>query len=501
MTTVEIFKNCNIDNISRVSSYSTLSNQNLYYEGLITAGSGVQLVGTFRNIGEPILLPLSFDSVIQYNYGRFKTGDIWYYFSIVDLESVNGGKTRISYKLDCWETARLQMNVSLGRGMIRRSSYNFGLYKKSEIQPIRSSYNKLDLFNQNLGSNICVLIFYRDSSSNTNNIYELDLEYDVLDKIVKCKWNEFLNVIPGYADSNIIGAWISPISAKTLKSIFWETVNDENQYWKLYKMVDTSFYLGFSGYLNLSNTILSNDTQTDSICDMRGNIIWSCPYQKTYTTECQVILDISPTTCKWSCKLASSEFYDHEFTIPCEPLSNFTDSYLEYFVRQRETDINTRKLANQKGLASGIVSSGSAAGIGGITSGAVGAGMGGLSVISSIGNYAIGEYYGPKEQAITDKAYEKANDELSLIGDSIASLLLKTGCGVKIIRETYDSYTNLRIANEVANQGHSVDIMSNNCQQYYTIGYMSGEFEILGNIPESWKVQIKSRFEGGVKIV
>jgi len=504
MTTIHLYKDCKVDNIARMSSFADLTAQNTYYSGLDGDPSkSLILDGTFNKIGEPILLPKSYEDIIGFSYGRMKVKDLWLYFSISDYLVIEENKTQIVYKLDCWETGKHQLGVTLGKGFLRRSSSSVfaGAHKRFDVQPIAPTYSLSTLFSQDLTYPISILIYYRPTNSTESQIYELQLASHMTTYIIRSNWVKFLTPIPNFIESDIVGAWISPLSPEKLDPGAWTHVSsdpDEIPAWKLF----TSPFIPIGWVtenITMNQALTTSDIQTDSITDMRGNIIWTCPYGKTFNNGITLLLDFSPTTCKWTGKINGSN-YESNITIPCEPLAIFVDSYTEYFARQRDTDITTRKLSNQKALVSGIVSAGTNAGLGGLTSGTVGGAMGGLAVVSAIGNYVIGEYYAPKEQNIVDKTYEKTKDELALTGDSVASLLA-SWLGVKVLRETYDTYTQNRINGEINTIGYVVNIYSTNCQTYYTVCSMSGDFEIMGNIPELWKQQIRDRFNGGVTIV
>ena len=65
--------------------------------------------------------------------------------------------------------------------------------------------------------------------------------------------------------------------------------------------------------------------------------------------------------------------------VPGEPLDNVSDTWEQYYYRQRETDIESRNVQNQQNLVSGVASLGQGATEGammGAMTGSIGAGVG-----------------------------------------------------------------------------------------------------------------------------
>ncbi len=520
---LQMFKNCKIDNVKNVSFFSTIEAQNDYYEGLITAGNGFEKDINFNKLGEPFIINYEYGDILEYNYGRFKLSDKWYYFSVEDLEVNTNGKTKIIYQIDAWETSRLQFGVTLGAGVINRSSANLDIVTLEDgMQPAMINRRYLKKFNS---INKSVYIVYHNSVNNYTTAFLMQFDYHDRFSIrdgtyVVSFMQEYGLCYPNTpVISDIIGAWLMPYS-NHLNTTIWEkcTRTDggvESNFLYTLKLNNTSVNAFTPDKIQLNMNLLNMETRKTSITDLTGNIIFTPYPRKMYPPNIylKLALNTSLTSPAFSCWLSNDATYDDAdlkletlFTLPFEPLDVMGDSYQEYFVRQRDSDIQSRKLSYERQLVERIAGAGQGAIGGAIAGGMSGAGgIGavagfGLNAISSLGQYVINQHYDPKEQAIIDKRYKNSKDELIFVGSKVESILNQS-TDFSIVEEAWDNDSQNRYFGYINTYGYKRDFYSLNCNQYYNVGYMSGDFEIKGNIPNIWKNQINTRFRNGVRVI
>lgn len=520
---LQLFKNCKIDNIKRMSNFTSVTEQNNYYESLITNNNGIDISTTnYYKVGQPLIINYPYEDILIYNYGRFKLSDKWVYFSITDFDTVNENKTKIYFNIDCWETARYQYNVTLGKGVINRLSDRIIEIPQNIDCPIKDySRKSLGYFNSN---NIFLVIWYRDTS-NVSHIYMCAVITQYLkDLVLKA---DLKTIIVGagissddYNDENIINAWLSPVNMKSImNNNGWDEKGrigsaPETPIWEL---TNTSYLHNTLFSTTLGNEIKHTDTQIDYIVDSIGNIVYTLPFGYSFTSsdKMSICFDISPSAFNLILQIHKSNelgnltgYYETTFSIMCERVNVFIDNYQSYYAVNREYEIKNRELTQEKEFYSSLtqsinaggnmaISGGMVGGLPGMIGGFIGGTVGGL-IMPGV-NLGINNIYNPKFQELTDNYNKKVPDSIKLTGNNIVPLLLYNRCGVlteKFNDDGLDRYNDM-----IANQGYKVDYSSDNCEIYYDTGNIQGDFEIIGNIPDTWKGQIRERFNNGVIVI
>lgn len=530
MTDLQLFKNCKIDNINRVSSFSTVEAQNAYYAGLISNQNGIDSTAiNFQRMGDPIVLKHEYDEVLNYNYGRIKLKDVWYYFSITDLRVVQKELTQIIYRIDPWETARLQMNLTLGRGLVERGTITDDNIKywlpQNELQPRLMNYSETTLFDtaqwSDFNNEISIITVTGHKYTNMNiNMIKLKQGATIYDFMKNFNLGNVLkhdprNVYDGedYKLSDLRGAWVVPISygisSRTVHFIDQGGISDNADYgYTLYGLEgrtgpDRNYALNF--HFDLKTPLYHRDTERTFITDLRGVEIYTPPYGAEYSGKVYVEANVSYNTCSFRCYINNDKTDPSKrFTIMGEPLPVMGDAFNEYFTRQRQTDIEGRRIARNDQLAKGLLSTATSTATGYILGGIGGAGgssagvAGGGSIVESLGGYMIDKHItSPKQQAMLDNHYRAQRDELELTGDGFWAYN-----PLKIVTETWDEYSQTRFDNYIAVNGYSVNHYLTDCSSFYVPnGTLKGDFEIDGNVPESWKVAIREKFLKGVRII
>lgn len=528
MTTLQLFKNCKIDNINHVSSFGSTAEQNTYYQGLIAEGNGLNLTAlNFKHLGDPINIKGDYDELFTYNYGRIKIKDTWYYFSVYDISYIRDEITQIHYRFDPWETVRCQHGATLGEGFVERGKITAGnvthWIPQTDIQPRTLKYTRTNLFDSsdtvNRGDGVSILTVCGNSSTNMNiNMITLKPTANIYDFLMKVKWADILSEDPlnlvgdEFAISDLRGAWVIPftygISARVDHK--HELVHT-NYGCDLYGVEnrtgpDRNYALDFN--FDLKGPLFHRDTERTFLTDMRGTEIYTPPYGVEYTGKVHVKANVSYNSCIFRCYINGDRTNpEKRFTIMGEPLPVMGDAFNEYFVRQRQTDIEGRRIARNEQLAkalTGAITGGAQAGVmGGIAGGGLQqAGLsavagGGGAVVGSLINYGLDTHFGHQQQTLLDSHYRAQRDELELTGD--APWVYE---GVKIVKEEWDEWSRTRFENYIAVNGHKVHHYLTNCSPFYVSGgTLKGDFTINGNIPDNWKQEIRQRFRTGVRIV
>lgn len=520
MSNIELFKNCKVDNINRVSGHTALNVQNNYYDSLHAAGNGKKLTdAVFNKLGQPFLLNTSFDDIVEYTYGRVRlsTTGYWYYFGIDDFEVNTSGKTVVTYTLDPWETARCQMGAKLGRGVAKFSAAppeGINIPQQS-MQPHMINSSQFPLYKSFSNERFSLFVFYRDDAVNKSYIYYMTAKTVIANAeyIILGEWGRILNEDPGlttYADTKVINAWLCPIALSAQQLVDgWTKVSPDNSQNMLYKQrAGTRTYKEYTVaiYQNLS----SGPMHRSYVTDLRGSEVWSCPYGRS-ATHYKYVLEISPGSMKVIFEMVGMGTQGR-FTIPCETIPLFSDAYNEYFARSRGTDMEMRMkeidvqfwmdVANiAEGAVGGSIVGGMAGGQDNAGKGVgIGAAVGAaVSLVTTMVTNKFQKDVQPEFQAITDKAYRNQKDELSLVGSNVISII-KMYRGSMVVRETWDALSVERFQEMVRAIGYQMNYNIIDGHSFYTHGPLAGNFEIDGNIPSSWKGQIRERFALGVII-
>ena len=118
----------------------------------------------------------------------------------------------------------------------------------------------------------------------------------------------------------------------------------------------------------LQGESLSNDrTHYDVIRDMRGNIIYKPDFGQTVSLDSVWMLQSVSNSSEILYAHDSSQPDNGSWTrsiaipIPGEPLDQIIDTWTEYFYRQREFDMQSRKLENDRQLIGNLMGIGQSA--------------------------------------------------------------------------------------------------------------------------------------------
>ena len=536
-TQIDFFADAELSDISKMRVYESLQKQNDFFDSL----DKITVTGAFKGFDEPILIYEDVASAIGHAYGRFRIGTKYYYFYVVDVRQDTPGKTWMRYRLDHWETARMQFGVTLGRGYISRSSL---------VEPCATPYDpKFHTLVKRAwisrhdpdATRVMpdVVFFAHKSDTNDSRIGYIGGPFtdEELSLLLNGKWMEFLNPLedgkPHWTAADITGAWFTPplidisdwgvadgwkkldgrdgrFADNTMISIFTADTHDVIDFKNLSYVLSTTVHHQFK----------TDETHTSVIKDLEGNVVYQFEFGRIFEHDIILELSVSPTSAKW---IAYDKRFGYNgpniFTFPCSAMDVFIDSYIEYFARERDFDISTRGLNAKKDLTSAFVGVGSSAVSGALTGALVGAAggpigaaggavLGGLGTIIGAGlDYGTNAYFNPKEQEIKDRYYKNSVDPLAIVGSNLLYFLF-TGtheCGLFMYE--VDADTKARIVSDIEEFGQYTTRAVSSGEPYIALpehvdeARLRGDFVVNGSIPEAWKAAIQQRFSTGVHIM
>lgn len=501
MVTVQFFKTSKVDNAGRMGNFASETEQESYFSGLTKLTvNGARM----NNLGEPIEVQEPWTTMLGYSYGRFQVNNVWIYFSVADIEPINDSKTRVSYNIDCWETCRHQFGITLGRGKVERSSRALNSRLMRPFNPLYGRTTEVQRLNST--SDICAIAYHHDNETNVDDIYVAHLNAGVFPQFPASLLNGWWLTTNKIDTSEIVGCWLSPWNIPTTGDN-WTDVGDASNY--PIRSIHVDYMDQVTHSIPVSTAPIGNDEDVYSISDMKGSSIWSCDRSNDFNNSLDVRLNIGANHCYWICQFSSgtTDPTEGRFTIPCEPSSVWNDAFVQYQAQQRAYDIELRQLNNERQLQQSLLSIGSSAVQGAIGGGiaGIGAGVGAVAgaVVQGVTagiQYQTNVAFGNREQAITDRMYQRQSDTLNVAGDANLDCVLgKTG--VSLLRTTVDSVTSGIYNDMIDTAGYYYDLEVLDMEDFVVDGPLTASVEVLGSIPDTWKAQIQARIAQGVIFV
>ena len=191
------------------------------------------------------------------------------------------------------------------------------------------------------------------------------------------------------------------------------------------------------------------------------------------------------------------------FVYDCRHPGLFLDSYQDYVLKNRDYDIEMRRIQSERQELQAWVSAAENIGFGaafGQAQGAAAAGIGGM--IEAVGTTFLNQYFDPKIQKATDNRYRLMTDQVSLVGDTITPLFFRSSLYTFTLTMDTDSQT--RMTNDITTNGYySDEITSTLKTDYFASGrviqvdsvVVEGACNVLG------KQQVVRRLMNGVEFI
>ena len=502
MTTVTLYKNAKVNGTTRLSAFSTLAEQRNYFNSLTKKTFNIQVF----TLGEPIKLNDSIANLIDYGYLSIDYGDGFRYYAYVsDFEFITSSQSRLIYVVDSYETAYLQTNMTFGRCDVSRINRSYGdsdyLKEVPSGEPFFKSY-KFEKQFAPYGADSSPLYYVRRDSEQNKICYGYipSVPFRYLNN------GSWITDILGCLESDIWIAGVLPIeitptgwteNSKQLDSYnvhYYETDNGKNG--------TVLCSTGWSG--SISTTVYKSLV----IKDMRGSIVYEFRPNETIDLSkiafyvCYNASSISLRGRYLYTPTTGTIKEEESFVIPSELIDVYSDAWKEYYYRQRDSDLQARKQQVAEGTLTGLAGIGMST-VGGAIAGsavpiigtAVGAVAGlALGVIGVAINSGVQSYYNSQSQKTVDKGYQKASDTLVQTGNYNETFVL-----AGLYTCEYDTTTHEMVEHDIDENGKYVVGIDSFIR--LPKGAFQGECEILGDIPNNWKIQIQQRLSQGVLVV
>ena len=518
-----------------MSNFANVTAQNAYYSGL----TKISYSARYNKIGDPFLVDDTITELAKYTYGRVLYKSMYWYFQVTDLYVIAEGITEVRYQLDAWETFRYQSSVTLGQGQISRMTKDDTTYLRKLRNPEFEPYSEFCTdINQSWGSgnhNPCILGIGRNNTSDFPRMVCLKMVMNSHNYALAntSTFAKYINDAMQSVDENwqLIGLWYSSF-CPDVEFGAWQSTGKNNVYWIKCDASEPSTTMDdYYTQMRITTSEVPADNKTGLVlhnsptsrivcCDERGNVVWTLPDCIYMDINHIAYLNMSMSSCQWEVFVtvtSGSETTIDNFSIACEPLDFYNDSWYAYQSTQRQSDIDMRRLNTDSGFINTVTSAATGAASGamlGALGGPIGA-VGGaiLGAGASIAQGAINTmfqstYVNPKEQEITDASYKKASDTLSLQGNGVNLVMAvigstrwkvpaRAGAGFKVL--TYDDVTQHLIDNneEVYGNYVIVNTMSVDDEIEGYEGPLTCNCEV-GGIPSQWAGQIQERLASGV---
>lgn len=362
--------------------------------------------GAFVKFGEPFVVEKDVVDLQKYNYGYFVYRSRRFYFSVDKFEALNTKKSRVYYTVDYLETYRFDLQFYNNARIMRSTNTLFSL-RKYDFFPYERAIPPAGIINRKKFPGFDIIV-YVISANNQK-------------KLFVCRSTPQHNYIRDYnvgsfpralVDLHLIGGldeikgmYILPSTLIDISE--WGIVENQSIY---------TFRVGFA--YNPKNTfniqISTAPGKLTVFKDFHDNIIWTAPVNDPnfadFNSICKVdaYFDCSSSSCTIKFFVHLTNKFIEKFELFADNLEVFNSSYEQYRIRQREFDLEMRKITQEKGLLGSLTQSGNSAVAGAIAGGPYGALAGlGLGAFGNVANYFIERHYGDKEQNATDKLYRR----------------------------------------------------------------------------------------------
>lgn len=497
MTKLELFKNLPFDGITSIPYFSSETAQNAYFDAY---GDKLILDCTYIKIGTPILVSYDYDTLTAYPYGRVKSKNKWYYFTITNLDVIGDNKTQITYSFDCFTTAYRPYGLTIGNCHVTKRASKPSYVISQGIQPIRMEPK---LIANTTGGAVFFTATKQNTAGHDQLIYGMcyteGVGYEETLKLVEGNlWDEFFGIQP----SSIKNVWYVPVGAfVTYVLAHWtkDTYGNGNVYYtgNSSLMPNTTINLG-AGYT-------ADDLHQYHVTDSDGLICWTCPTQRTISGA-YLALEMTTNTCNIAVFMGSNTqetaIAGMSVRIPCKAIDFFIDSYSEYASAFRQIEIQERKIQNEKALVSGLSGSVQTAAFGALGGGPAGA-IAGLAggIVSATAEYAVNYIYEGSVQDLEDAKYRNSQDSFTVFGNSMRSYFQGPTPAICVVEMEGDAYSIARYNAKVSEYGYDVNEYYNDISMIIGSGYYAMECEIMGNVLMDWKNQIAGKLSAGVRIV
>lgn len=514
----------------------------------------------WNRIGDPMIAPLTFTEASGYDIGMItldigpnQLDGIKYWFRVRDVRVNETNRTEIVYDIDFLQT----FQYWLGTGHATRVPKGFEGGRGVVLDPLYWYYEaSTPLFTKGINLIIVAKQAKIDGQDKKGPVYFL----------TSCKWNTMQGGVVVYNNvigelvthgvfqaTDIVNAWVVPAlfdydtAPSSGNLAFWEDFalwSGASFYW--IKWTNSTPLAHYEAHVvptlpasmdsgrtfpasegdpsgDQSPIFVGTNTaegKLTGICDERGNILFTFKDKVDFYDDFFVGVNISMATCEVDIVLNGREWgfvsghtADYMFTYSCRPIDTVADAYTEYLARQRQADIDNRKLQNEAGLVGGMANAGSGALMGaamgsvvpgiGTVAGAIAGGL--TSIVGSAVNYGVSSVYGEKEQAIVDRTYKLAQDIVAVNG-MITSYQLALQQTLFLFQLQVDPDTKAHLNTRLMVEGEQADMYMLTTRNFMNSAFSTTEFrpfaatcEVNYDMPASWKKTISAQLAAGAR--
>ena len=489
-----------------------------------------------------IELPLSFCQVFDMSYLYMEFEDnahnqckVFGWIDSIEQTASGDEAVLIRWDADWWRT--YSGNLTFGRGVVTKTSD--ATYKRPlSLNPRRFKYDSEialtdDTTTSDMLNHRCIIFSYVDANGSLHlgvTAPKMKPPNDPYKQGLTIAQADDLPTIFGIPSANIKGCWICPyppfsasnweVGDNQLNLTFPPTWKSNGGYWwieqpEIYTNLRTESHLV---------DVESDETTHYTVCDGYGTPYLTLPYGINVkrvdialdvgATEAYIVVALGETTTAPPSLIG--EIYQTRYinnglfvNIPLPAVSITSSSLSDYYASgQRDFDINTRRIAQEKALYSGIAGVGGSAIGGGIAGGMTKAG-GGIGALAGAGlgiagvgiDYWITGKTDDELQQATDLLYSNQAGTLVTIGNTGRNML--SAFPIRLVKMVADSVSASEIANQISTQGYDVSIPTSSTSAFIpTTGAVQiKNLQLTGVAPPIAKTMIKNKLEGGVYVI
>lgn len=420
-----LYKNPKLYNGSRYKYYQTNRDYNNWLR--MSSYKTIKKDIVYKSLEEDILLNEFIDDLDEYTYGSIKLNGTVYYIFIDSVSTDAFKQTKIKFTVDWWSTKWL--NVTCTKANLKRSSVK-PEYMAQPFSPLCPSFNK----KQGIGSEGgCIVFSYTASLGSGSNkdcmkwgVIDFS-ESDGIQMIETGAWSKYLGDTITAGD--MLGVYVVPcFTANDFKDSGWLTVTGEVD-GKTTVWYTTSDLMGTSKtptkIVVFDEPLYTDDINVSGICDWNGNTIWECPYG-VEINKFYLSLTLSARNCNIRFDYNNEKGNTNvgkAFTYPCRECAIVIDQQVEYTWRERDSEIQMRQLQSIKQVWTNASDAIQGAGFGMAFGGSTGALASGLAGALNTYSTAVMNYWlDPEIQKTQDLKYERMQDMVSIMGESITPI-------------------------------------------------------------------------------
>lgn len=388
-----------------------------------------------KSFNEPITINEYIEDAKDYNYGViYNHGDNNYTYIFIDSITTDAyQQSTISFTIDWWATNWDKINIT--KAHLRRYSGRKPSYMQQPYSPMNPSFSIKEGIGAEGG---CVIFSFSQTLDSGTGVNKKGVvQYGVLDlndvdELIMAETSDWGTKLNGETS---VGTNIN-ITTADINAIFivpfFSVIDFVNAGWvTVYSDVGWYFTNGtgssklISKILSFSSNISTTDTRVDGVCDWNGNPVWECPYGVSIS-EFNVELNLSVSHAQIRFKLNNeygNEIIGKGFTYECRQAPIVINQSLEYTWRERDSEIEMRKIQSAKQVWTNASDAIQGVGFGAAFGKGLGAGAAAIGgVINTASTYLMNETFDPLIQNATDLKYQRMQDLMSVLGDSITPL-------------------------------------------------------------------------------